>query len=102
MTHDPLPLLPKSSCATGPESVPVFNCVIILTPLENGRLRGRVANLPGITAEGNSERELLLLLTRRFKSLVANSLATGEGLMWIDPPETPTKGEIQRFIPVHL
>jgi len=102
MTHDPLPLLAESSCGSGPGSVPVFNCIIILTPLESGRLRGRVANLPGVTAEGNAERELLMLLTQRFKRVIRESLASGAGLTWIDPPETPDAGEIQRFIPIHL
>lgn len=102
MTQDPLPLLSESSCGTGPGSVPVFNCIIILTPLDGGRLRGRIANLPGISAVGHAERDLLMLLTQRFKSVVRESLVSGTGLTWIDPPETPSKGESQRFIPIHL
>ena len=102
MSSDPLPLLSESSCGTGPGSVPVFNCIVILTPLENGRLRGRVANLPGVAAEGNNERELLMLLTKQFKSIVKEALSSGTGLQWTEPPETPVKGESQRFIPVHL
>ncbi len=102
MTNEPLPLLSESSCGTGAGAVPVFNCIIILTPLENGRLRGRVANLPGITAEGTAERELLMSLTRQFKTAVKESVASGNGLKWIDPPEVPVKGESQRFIPIHL
>lgn len=102
MTSDPLPLISESSCGTGPGSVPVFNCIVILTPIENGRLRGRVANLPGITAEGAAERDLLKLITQRFKTAVKESLSNGPALQWIEPPEVPAKGESQRFIPVHL
>ena len=99
----PLPQASQSSCATGGASVPVFNCIVILTrDASTGRMSGRVVNLAGITAEGIAERELLMLLTKRFKSSLQDCLQHNRAIPWIDPPETPLPGEQQRFIPVHL
>ena len=98
-----LPQAAASSCGTGGDSVPVFNCSVILTRnATNGRISGRVANIAGITAEGNAERELLILLTKRFKMLVQECLQQSRDIPWINPTETPLPGEQQRFIPVHL
>ena len=103
MPSNSLPQLPDSSCGTGPGSVPVFNCVVILSPLEDGwKTRGRVANLACISAEGNSERDVLMQLAKRFKTVVMEHNRNQESVPWIDPPEVPTAGERQRFIPVHL
>lgn len=102
-SSDFLPQVPEASCGTGGDAVPVFTCVVILTRDETtGRLSARAANLPEITAEGNAERELLLLLTRRFKARVQECLQDKQPIPWIDPPEVPMPGEQQRFIPVHL
>lgn len=103
MTSDYLPQVPQSSCGTGGPSVPVFTCMVILSPdATTGRLSARVANLSDISAEGNAERELLLLLTRRFKAIVQDCLHNNRPIPWIDPPATAQSGEQQRFIPVHL
>ncbi len=98
-----LPQAKDTSCGTGGASVPVFNCIVILNrDTTTGRLTARVANLAGITAEGNAERELLMVLTKHFKSYVQGCLQRNQAIPWIDPPETPQPGEQQRFIPVHL
>ncbi len=103
MSQESLPLLPDSTCGGGQGSVPVFNCIVILTRLpESGRLRGRIANLANLSAEGNAERELLLLLTKRFKAFILDCLTNQRRVPWRDPPESPAPGEEQRFIPVHL
>jgi hypothetical protein len=65
-------------------------------------MSARVANMAGITAVGNAERELLVLLTKRFKALLQDCLQHNREIPWIDPPEAPLPGEQQRFIPVHL
>ena len=102
-SSNPLPQASESSCGTGGPSVPVFNCIVILTrDATTGRLSARVANLAGITAEGNAERELLMLLTKRFKAFVQDCLQHNREIPWIDPPAVPLPGEQQRFIPVHL
>jgi hypothetical protein len=99
----PLPRLPDSSCQGTAGSVPVYNCVVILRmDPESQRLTATVANLPGLTAEGNSERDLLILLTKRFKAVVQDCLVRNEAIPWIDPAVEPAAGEQQRFIPVHL
>ena len=106
-SSNPLPQASESSCGTGgvsvPVSVPVFNCIVILTrDTTTDRLSARVTNLAGLTAEGNAERELLILLTKRFKVFVQDCLQHNREIPWIDPPAAPLPGEQQRFIPVHL
>ncbi len=103
MSSSSFPLLPDSTCGGGPGSVPVFNCIVLLRRIEEtGRLHGRIANLPDLSAEGNAERELLMVLTKRFKSVVQDHVQQQRAIPWIDPPESPAPGEQQRFIPVHL
>ena len=102
-TSSPLPQASESSCGTGGASVPVFNCIVILTrDAKTGRMSARIANLTGFTAEGNAERELLMLLTKRFKAFLQDCLQHNREIPWIDPAEAPLAGEQQRFIPVHL
>ncbi len=98
-----LPQIPDASCGTGGAPVPVFTCIVILSPdVATGRLSARVANLPEMTVEGNAERELLMLLTKRFKAFVQDSLQHNRPIPWMDPPTALQPGEQQRFIPVHL
>jgi hypothetical protein len=94
-----LPLISVNDCSP----VPVFNCLVILgKPDENGRRRGRVANLQGITAEGTSERDVMAALMKSFKACLQKYTEASEDIPWIDPPESPAAGEVERFIPVHL
>lgn len=103
MTSDFLHQATESTCGTSEASVPVFNCIVILTRDQaTDRLSARVANLAGIAAEGNAERELLILLTKRFKALVQDCVQNNRPIPWIDPPSALQPGEQQRFIPVHL
>ena len=95
--------LPGSNCGTGTDSVPVFNCIVILSrDATTARLKGRIANLADISADGNAERELLMALTKRFKAIVSDCVQNQRAIPWIDPPEQPAPGEMQRFIPIHL
>lgn len=103
MASESLPQLTDSTCGSGLTSVPVFNCVAILSPIPGGtKLAGRIANLAGISGEGNTERDVLIQLTKRFKAAVQEYSQKQQPIPWIDPPETPGSGEMQRFIPVHL
>jgi len=98
-----LPQISNASCGTGGAPVPVFTCIVILSPdAVTGRIFARVANLPEMTAEGNAERELLMLLTKRFKAFVQDCLQNNRPIPWGDPPTALLPGEQQRFIPVHL
>ncbi|MEY3228071.1 MAG: hypothetical protein RLZZ536_2690 [Planctomycetota bacterium] len=101
--NSPLNQLADSSCGGGPGSVPVFNCIVILTrDPQTGKIHGKVANLAGISGEATSERDLLFLLTRRFRELLQTCSRENRPIRWLDPPETPGPGEQQRFIPIHL
>lgn len=65
-------------------------------------MAGRIANLAGISGEGATERDVLIQLTKRFKATVQEYSQRQQPIPWIDPPETPGAGEMQRFIPIHL
>jgi len=96
---NPLPQISIADC----NPVPVFNCQVILTaPDENGRLTGRVANLAGITAAGASERDVLTSIMKQFKAAGQQYTKDQQPIPFVDPPETPQPGEVERFIPVHL
>lgn len=84
-----------------PVDVPAFPCIVHVT-VEGGIYRGRVANLAGIQAAGNSEREMLGKIVPAFKRAVAEFHQQGEGIPWISPVPEPEAAEIKRFIPVHL
>ena len=84
-----------------PGDVPAFPCIIHLTS-DGGVYRGRVANLAGIEAVGNSERELLGKIVPLFKQAVAEFHQRGESIPWVKPVPEPENGECKRFIPVHL
>lgn len=86
-----------------PESVPVFNCLVLVAPRnEAGLVVARAANLAGFSAEGKSEREALQKFVPAFKTALAAFVAKGEPIPWLDPPEAPRPGEQQRWIAVHL
>lgn len=96
---DSLPLLSDSDCSP----VPVFNCQIILSTSESDqKIVGRVANLGGISVTGNTERDVLMQITKLFKAQVQTLTEEKIPIPWIDPPEKPGPGESERFVPVHL
>lgn len=96
---NPLPQI--SEAESNP--VPVFNCIVILTkPSDDGRQTGRVANLDGVTATGFSERDILTAIVKKFKTAVQEYTAKDQPIPWIESPEKPATGEVQRYIPVHL
>lgn len=94
-----LPLISTDDAA----SVPVFSCHVILTPPgDDGKIVGRTANLSEISASGATERDVLKSLMQQFKTRVKQSLDAGQPVPFLDPPQTPGQGEVERFIPVHL
>jgi len=91
----------KHGVPLGP--VPVFNCIVIVSPKDAaGKVRARVANLPEIAAEGSSERDVLQQLVSEFKRVVGERHAAAQAIHWQDPPLQPQPGDQQRLIAVHL
>ncbi|KAA5541125.1 hypothetical protein FYK55_18830 [Roseiconus nitratireducens] len=86
---------------SGDVPVPAFRCVVYVSR-EGAQFKGRVANLPGIEATGNDQRELLGRIVPQFKSAVSQSLADGNQPAWIDPPMEKLPSEQKLFLPVHL
>ena len=87
---------------TSPD-VPVFNCVVIVSPRDaEGMVSARAAELAGIAGRGKSEREALSQVVAQFKDLVSRRYAAGDDIPWLQPPLAPGPQEQQRFIAVHL
>ena len=86
-----------------PTDVPVFNCVVIVSPRDaDGMISARTAELAGIEGRGKSEREALAQVVAQFKNFVSRRYAAGDEIPWLKPPLAPAPGEQQRFIAVHL
>jgi hypothetical protein len=85
-----------------PVQVPVFSCIVYVSPDATGGVRARVANLPGLECAAGSERAALGKLVPAFKKTVAELMQSGTPIPWVDPPVAAEAGEQTRFIPVHL
>lgn len=99
-TSDASQSLEITGDATPP--VPAFTCLVYVHKNEDGTVTGRVANLAGIEASGAGERDVLVKLTREFKSRVSKLLSDGQDIPWIDPPSAKLENEQIRSIPMHL
>ena len=84
-----------------PPPVPVFNCIVYVGRRE-GKVRARVANLPGIEHSAADERAAIGGVVPEFKRQVGELTASGAAIPWIDPPLPPEPDEQTRLIPVHL
>jgi hypothetical protein len=91
----------KHGMPLGP--VPVFNCIVNLSPAgQGGAVRAQVANLPEIVIEAPTEREVLQRVVAEFKRIVGGRHAAGEPIGWTDPALPPEADQQQRLIAVHL
>lgn len=82
--------------------VPVFNCIVNLSPAEQGGVNAVVANLPELAITAVSEREALQRIVAEFKRIVGLRHAAGDPIGWQDPPQPLPPGGQQRLIAVHL
>lgn len=82
--------------------VPVYDCHVILAPPdEQGVIYARVTTLPDITASGRTERDVLQRIVADFKAALIGYRDRGEAVPWREA-ETPSDGEVQRWVPVHV
>ena len=85
------------------ESVPVFNCRVIVSPRDAaGQVTAQAAELEGLSAEGASEREALQKLVSLFKARLAELVAAQKEIPWIRPGLSAAPGQRELFIAVHL
>lgn len=86
-----------------PESVPVYNCIVYLSPKDqDGQVSCRCANLEGLTVVAATERDALQAIVRAFKERAAQAQEAGAPIQLIDPPPEPDEGESIRYLAVHL
>ena len=81
---------------------PAFGIVIYVASIADGRVRCRVANLPDLVAEGESERHVLGKLVPKCRDAIKAAVESGDANPLIDPPLAMDEGETKRFLPVHL
>ena len=93
---------PKVRLIGEPQTVPVFNCRVIVSRDSTGRCVARAAELADLATSGDSQREALQKLIPAFKSKMAAHVAAGEEIPWIKPGERPQPGETELFVAVHL
>jgi hypothetical protein len=80
----------------------VFNCVVYVSPTDDGGVRARVANLAGLDCSAGSERDALAKIVAAFKQHVSKLIESETPIRWIDPPVDAKANEQVRYIPVHL
>lgn len=85
-----------------PQSVPVFNCRVIVSRDANGKFTARAAELADLSTSGASQREALQKLIPAFKSKMAAYVASGAEIPWIKPGDQPRPGETELYVAVHL
>lgn len=84
------------------EAIPVYNCMVIISRLDNGEIHGQVANLDDIEATAKTEREILEKVVKTFKKTIGKYLEAKQPIPWLDSPMKPAKDQVERLIPVHL
>ena len=85
-----------------PADIPVFSCIVYVSPTAGGGVRARVANLPRLECTAASEREALGKVVAAFKQRVSELMRSETAIPWTEPPSPAETGEQKRFIPVHL
>ena len=87
-----------------PQSVPVFDCHVLLAKpsVAGAPWRARCAAAPQIESEGATERAALQALVTRFKFFLHEHRLRNEPIPWQQPELTPSPNEVERWIPVHL
>ncbi|WP_417849813.1 hypothetical protein [Thalassoglobus sp.] len=83
------------------QSVPVYDCHVLIGKLDDGTLTGIVSNLPEITATASNERDLLRKISTDFKTRIVKYAEANEEIPWQEK-QKPGPGQQQRWIPVHL
>ena len=99
----PEPHSPQVRLIGEPQSVPVFNCRVIVAQRDAaGKVVARAAELADLSAVGDSDREALQRLIAAFKAKMAAHVAAGEEIPWLKPGDAPLPGERELFVAVHL
>ena len=94
---------PRVRLIGDPQSVPVFNCRVIVSQRDaQGKIVARAAELADLSATGDTDREALQKLVAEFKAKMAAYVAAQEEIPWIRPGLSPGVGEREFFVPVHL
>lgn len=92
---------PKVRLIGEPQSVPVFNCRVIVS--RNGsQFVARAAELAALSTSGESQREALQKLVAAFKAQMTSYVSAGQEIPWVKPGQQVQPGETELFVAVHL
>jgi predicted RNase H-like HicB family nuclease len=93
---------PKVRLIGEPQSVPVFNCRVIVSRDRGGKFVARAAELADLSASGDSQREALQKLVAAFKAQMASYVSANQEIPWTKPGQQVQPGETELFVAVHL
>ena len=99
---DEQPERPRVNIIGESEAVPVYNCAVIISRLESGKIHGQVANLEDIEVTAPAEREVLQEVIRLFKKEIGKYIEAKQPIPWVEPPKKPAKDQVEKLIAVHL
>lgn len=88
--------------SSGSASVPVYNLAVLVQSIAAGPTVARAANLSLEVVEAESVREALSQVVESAKALIAEHVAHGRQIPWVDPPREPTESESRFMVPLHL
>ena len=93
--------IPPKSLSQLSDQVAAFSLTVYVAHRE-GQTHVRAANLNGFACTAAGERAALQQLLPKVKAHVAECVASGATIEWLDPPADRQDDEQQRVIPFHL
>jgi hypothetical protein len=96
--------VPKPSLNAIPKrDVPVFNLEVLLRSNANANTyQARIANLQVESVERATPRDAIAAIVKEAKKRIAECVAEGSAIPWLDPKESIVEGETRMLVPIHL
>ena len=80
----------------------VYRCEVRLVEESEGGFSVYVPGLPGVVSEGDSVREALDHISEALAGAIESYRQDGQDIPWQDPETPVPKGEISRWVLVHV
>jgi hypothetical protein len=80
----------------------VYSLTVLVQQLPSGELAARAANLEVADVQAVSIRGALSKMVAASKALLAQCIAQGDPIPWIEPSLVATEKESQFLVPLHL
>ena len=100
---EPTPVPMPSLNAIPKREVPVFNLEVLLKSNANSNTyQARIANLQVDAVERATPRDAYAAVVKEAKKRIAECVAEGKAIPWLDPKESLVAGETRMLVPIHL